>query len=323
MMREPTVSVIVPVYHVEPYLRTCLDSILTQTFADFELILVNDGGSAEETEICEEYAENDARIVYLYQENRGVSAARNAGLNLARGEWIVFVDSDDWLEPDALERLCKAAGQDDADMVFFDTIVEGDGYSWHDKSHYPEGTYSADEMLMALADTSVAPYACTKAGKRRLYEGVRFPEGERWEDAGTMHIPVSRCERIRILPEGLYHYRQRKDSFTKQAAGDGDVYRWRFIQYRKRYDFLRDRLPEAADACVPGLIRCGVRYYCRLGTSRSTRDERRMVRRFLTARPFFLHASGWRQKMAVAGLMLCPAAVRTAVLHEGNRRLSR
>ena len=93
----PEISIIVPVYHVEKQLRRALDSILSQTFTDFELILINDGGNEEESAICREYAEKDSRIVYLTQTNQGQSAARNRGLDQCRGNWIMFVDSDDWV----------------------------------------------------------------------------------------------------------------------------------------------------------------------------------------------------------------------------------
>ncbi|MBQ1446862.1 MAG: glycosyltransferase family 2 protein, partial [Solobacterium sp.] len=104
----PKISIIVPVYHVEKYLERCLDSILGQSEPDFELILINDGGTEAETAICEKYAAMDERIIYRRQKNQGLSAARNAGLALYRGEWLMFVDSDDWVHRDFCRNALKA-----------------------------------------------------------------------------------------------------------------------------------------------------------------------------------------------------------------------
>ncbi len=109
-----TVSIIVPVYKVEPYLRRCVDSILAQTFTDFELILVDDGSPDNCPAICDEYVEKDDRVHVIHQENGGLSAARNAGIDWAfansNSQWLNFVDSDDWVHPEYLERLRNAAG---------------------------------------------------------------------------------------------------------------------------------------------------------------------------------------------------------------------
>ena len=100
-----TISVIVPVYNTELYLHRCIDSILSQTFTDFELLLINDGSTDRSGEICDEYAGKDKRVRVFHKENGGVSSARNIGLDEARGEWIAFVDSDDWVSPKLLEIL--------------------------------------------------------------------------------------------------------------------------------------------------------------------------------------------------------------------------
>ena len=115
---QPLVSVIVPVYNNEAYLPQCLDSIVTQTLSDIEIILVNDGSTDQAGEICKEYAAGDSRIRFLDQENRGPSSARNAGLEVAKGEHIGFVDSDDWIEPHMYERLVQIATEHDCDIVW-------------------------------------------------------------------------------------------------------------------------------------------------------------------------------------------------------------
>lgn len=115
----PKISIIVPVYNVEKYLRRCLDSIASQTFNDWECILIDDGSPDNSGSICDEYAEKDSRFRVIHQKNAGVSAARNAGLDAARGEWIGFVDSDDWIEKDCYEILIEIATRERADVVRF------------------------------------------------------------------------------------------------------------------------------------------------------------------------------------------------------------
>ena len=114
------ISVIIPVYNAEPYLNRCIDSVLASAYSDFEIILVNDGSTDCSPEICRAYAENDIRVVFLSQENRGVSSARNLGLEAARGEWIVFLDSDDFITDDYLSLTAdKAYGQQDLILFRF------------------------------------------------------------------------------------------------------------------------------------------------------------------------------------------------------------
>ncbi len=116
-MANPAVSIIVPVYNVEKYIRRCLDSIVAQTFTDWECILVDDGTPDNSGKICDEYAANDSRFVVIHKENGGVSSARNAGLDVANGEWITFVDADDWIEPETYEVAYKTAIEKDVDLV--------------------------------------------------------------------------------------------------------------------------------------------------------------------------------------------------------------
>ena len=111
------ISIIVPVYKVEKYLRRCIDSIAAQTFTDWECILVDDGSPDDSGTICDEYAENDKRFRVFHQENAGVSAARNKGLDEAKGEWICFVDSDDWIEKEMLEKMYNLAVKNKAEVV--------------------------------------------------------------------------------------------------------------------------------------------------------------------------------------------------------------
>lgn len=146
----PELSIIVPVYKVEPYLRRCLDSILAQTFRDFELILIDDGSPDNCGAICDEYAEKDSRIIVIHQKNQGVSAARNAGLDIARGTYLGFVDSDDWIEPEMYETMIATAKEKQVDVVVCGIQYWADNGELIRKDLIADRSYTNEEMLKCL-----------------------------------------------------------------------------------------------------------------------------------------------------------------------------
>lgn len=123
-MKRPQVTIIMPVYKAEATIRKSLDSILAQTLGDWELVIVDDGSPDSSGSVCDEYAQRDSRITVIHQQNGGVSAARQAGLDMAKGEYVIHVDPDDWVEPEMLDELYKKAKSDDADMVICDFISD-------------------------------------------------------------------------------------------------------------------------------------------------------------------------------------------------------
>lgn len=255
------ISVIMPVFNTKQYLEQAIESVTNQIFQDWELILVDDGSFDGSEKICDDYATKDRRIRVIHQENRGVSEARNTGIKHASGEYVQFLDSDDWLYPETLKTAYEAAINSDSDMVIFDVQYEGEGFSWHEKSTISDGVYDSELILEKLAQPSIPPYACNKFCRRPLYEGVSFPEGEKWEDVATTFYPVSRAKKITVLGKPLYHYRQIKSSITKQALNDKSIYKWRFLQYRKRYEFLKMHFPHIADIAKSTVLKNGLLYY--------------------------------------------------------------
>ncbi len=171
-------------------------------------------------------------------------------------------------------------------MVIFDAQYEGDNYSWHEKSTIPDGLYDSKTILENLAKPSIPPYAWNKFCKRSLYDGVFFPEGENWEDVATTFYPVSRAKKIAVLGKPLYHYRQRESAISKRAFKDGSAYKWRFIQYRKRYEFLKINYPELADLAKESLIRNGLLYYSISLQGKKDRKEKREIFDYLCSREF-------------------------------------
>lgn len=213
----PKISIIVPVYKVEAYLHRCVDSILRQSFSDFELILVDDGSPDNCGAICDEYAQKDCRVYVIHQQNAGVSVARNRGLDWADAysdsRWIAFIDSDDWIHRDYLKILLTAAEESDASIAVC-------GLLWTDRMA-ADAQYG-DLVAMTLdAETTYELHCekmtgpCAKLYEKTLWENVRFPANKRAEDAFVTHIPLFRAETVAVLEEKLYYYFDNSDSFTR------------------------------------------------------------------------------------------------------------
>ena len=214
----PQISIIVPVYKVEPYLRRCVDSILAQTYSDFALILVDDGSPDNCGVICDEYAAKDSRVHVIHQKNSGVSAARNAGLAraFANGcQWVTFVDSDDWVHTRYLEVLHCAAVENAVlfSCCGFCYVQEGEAVS---ENTLPDAlrvnTHSPEDVIYSRNAGIVMSYVCRCLFHIRLLPGIRFPEGRLWDDAYVFPEIIFRTERVAEVNAKLYYYLQRKGS---------------------------------------------------------------------------------------------------------------
>ena len=240
-----TVSIIVPIYKVEDYIRECLDSILAQTYPYFELILVDDGSPDNCGRICDDYAKGDNRIKVVHKVNGGISSARNAGLEVAKGEWIMHVDGDDWIEPDMIESLIEAAQITGADMVFGDFMKYGPSAGYNKLP-----TWSSDKKKSM---TNYIAYVMTtiwgSIAKRSLYadHSLKSPEGISYcED---FHLIVRLChfaKKVVNVHRPFYHYRYRPTSIMsnlnkKTEADEQCVYQdtIRFFKEQGAYEDFR------------------------------------------------------------------------------------
>lgn len=210
-------SIIVPVYQVEAHIDECITSILDQTFRDFELILVDDGSLDRCPAICDVYAQKDSRIRVIHQKNQGLSAARNTGLQAARGDYIGFVDSDDFIEASMYEKLLDNLEREKADISVCGRYkVWGDKKIQEQKSNVYKVMDSA--QALALMNTNVLGYfdvaAWDKIYKRSCFKGIEFPEGKLCEDWFVMYMLFFNAHRIVYDSIPLYNYRQRTGSIT-------------------------------------------------------------------------------------------------------------
>lgn len=217
------ISVIVPVYKVEPYLHCCVDSILAQTYADFELILVDDGSPDNCGAICDSYAEQDARVRVIHQENGGLSAARNAGIEAARGEYLTFIDSDDLITEDCLETLYLTLKKTKADIAVGDmqTFEDGEAVCTQAQPGKEIPTVmSGREACLSIyqMDGKIPVMAWGKLYKTELFAGIRYPVGMIHEDDATTPKLLYRAKEVAQTDNKLYCYRQRQGSIMDTAA---------------------------------------------------------------------------------------------------------
>lgn len=213
MMRSgELISVIVPVYNVADYLEQCLDSILNQTYKEFEVILVDDGSTDTSYSICGEYVKRDSRFHLFRQENKGLSAARNAGLELCRGGYVTFIDSDDFVSPEYLQGMIENLKQADADIAICEHYRLENGTFYFQKHDLNDREIiSSRDAFKRIHQVNYA-VAWGKLFKSSLFRYVRFPVGRVYEDSFTLPKLYMFCEKIVVLPDELYCYRQRSTS---------------------------------------------------------------------------------------------------------------
>ena len=202
----PKFSIIVPIYKVEKYIHKSIDSILKQSFTDFELILVDDGSPDNSGSICDEYAVKDSRVRVIHKENGGVSAARNIALNVAKGKYIAFVDSDDWIEDTLLEECFLCVSNTNADIVIFDWYDTFGEKKFH-KTFNIESFGNIEKIKKGIFYDTIPNLPWNKIYKRRLWENVRFVENVNFEDLVTIPDVFEQAKSITYLQKPLYNYR--------------------------------------------------------------------------------------------------------------------
>lgn len=238
----PLVSVIIPVYNVAPYLREALDSVVQQTYSNLEILIVDDGSTDGSGEICEEYRSDD-RVQVIHQENRGLSAARNTGLDRAAGEYIAFLDSDDAWRPDFIEKMLEAVENADIVVCRYEVHQLRLNSMWKKIEPLAEkGFYGREEALRALADGTINVSVWNKLYRSKLWKEIRFPEGYNYEDIDTTYRIFTLCGKICFLDQPLYLHRKRPGSITNTATKKNlDDLR---LAYEHLEAFVESNIPE-------------------------------------------------------------------------------
>lgn len=246
------ISVIVPIYNVADYLSKCIDSIINQTYRDLEIILVDDGSTDDCPKICDAYKEKDNRIIVIHKENGGLSDARNAGIEIAKGEYISFIDSDDYIDESMYETMLSNLEATDADLCIcgFDRV--NDNGEVRSTFSYKDSELTRNDAFEMLVQGNVYfIISCNKVYKRKIFDDLGFKKGKTHEDEYIMHHVYGECEKIVTISQPFYYYLVRESSITGTVKGnikhfdyaESYIDRMEYFSSIKEQDFAARMLP--------------------------------------------------------------------------------
>lgn len=318
MEKNPLISVIVPIYDVESYLPKCVESVLRQTYTNLEIILVDDGSPDNSGKICDDFAARDPRVRVIHKENGGLSSARNAGLDAAHGEYITFLDSDDWIAEDAYEHLLSVMRKYDVKLVC------GGNYNVSSKTGEQtlgvcpkkEEKITAEAMVGRMfmwegCDSSV----CDKLFHRSMLENFRFPVGKVCEDVAVTYKIILHTDFVAMSEKPFYYYLHRADSITTSAFSEKTFH---FSEHTSViYPYIRDHYPAIANQARYMRVRSLTHVLLLLDSGdKNTREKYlsryRELHRQLRQHTFFILKSPWfGKKEKITDLLLVLGLYRT------------
>ena len=216
---QQKVSIIIPCYNVEQYIEKCLNSVINQTYGNLEIICINDGSTDGTGDILENFAKKDKRIMIIHQDNQGLAEVRNIGKNCASGDYIYFLDSDDYIDIETVEAMVKMLINNDVDIVVSGFYIEYmDGKKTRNNKREIKTCMSSNEALyLYLYTRYINPIACAKLYKKELLLDIAYPKGKLYEDMATTYKIIEKAEKVFYNSYPYYHYIQRKGSIGKIA----------------------------------------------------------------------------------------------------------
>ncbi|MCM1499964.1 MAG: glycosyltransferase [Clostridium sp.] len=256
MKNNRLISIIVPVYNVEDYLEECLNSLVHQTYQNLEILLVNDGSTDSSGEICEKYAKHDSRIRVIKKRNGGLSSARNAGIEVAKGDFIGFVDGDDYVSLDMYEKLLDACEKNASSIAVCHAVTFQDGEKPIESYGYIKKSYCTSDKIVTFRNAlSMSQSVCNKLFQRKLFHEIRFPEGRVVEDAYILYDLLYRARKVSYVALCGYFYRRRVESITtrKYKKKDADF----IICNVRTYCRVKRQIPELWEEALCRVINSG------------------------------------------------------------------
>ena len=237
------ISVIIPVYKVEKYVERCIQSVINQTYENLQIILVDDGSPDNCGKICDEYAKKDHRIEVIHKSNGGLSDARNAGIEVAKGEYVGFVDSDDYIEADMYEVLYNLLKQYNADVSICNFYTVSQGKISIKNADNGINEYNRIEILKEiLLDRNIQSYAWNKLYKKELFDEIKYPIGKKYEDIGTTFFLLEKCNKVVVTGKSEYYYINRQDSIVNNVTETTITDYIELIM--QRYDYIEENIKE-------------------------------------------------------------------------------
>lgn len=253
---QPLLSVIIPVYNVEKYLKRCVDSIINQTYENLEIILVDDGSPDKSGGICDEYAKTDKRIKVIHQENAGLSGARNSGISAAKGDFITFVDSDDWIDKDMYRQMLEYQRANDLDIVCADTYLVKFSKTDFRPLFENDMIFSGQEALNLILTGKIDNAAWNKIYRTIVFGDVRYPLRRIYEDVATTYKVFAKAAKIGYLKKPFYYYFLKNPnsliatSFNVKSRYDA------FVGYKERYEYAKVNCEQdVVDSCYKLMIK--------------------------------------------------------------------
>ena len=240
-MPNELISIIVPIYNVENYLEKCIESILNQTYKNIEIILIDDGSKDNSKNICKKYVDYDNRVKYYYKENGGLSSARNYGIEKSKGNYLMFIDSDDYIDSDMVEKLYDAIIKNNVDISCGGKYLE---FTYETKVINTSGDFFSnreDTLKRILKVDNVDTSCCDKLFSSKLFEQIRFPEGRLFEDLGTLYKIIDISDGLYHIHFPFYHYRKHDNSIINSKFNPKKL---DSIYFRKEiHEFILKKYP--------------------------------------------------------------------------------
>ena len=266
---KPDISIVIPVFNVQHYLPQCLDTLDIQTGVNMEVILVNDGSTDDSLSVCKEYIQRNSNVVLIDKENGGLSDARNAGTKAAAGDYIYYLDSDDWLAPTAIKTLYDYAIENDCEIVQGGFYYAYDDHLLYDiKYKKPFILDRHEAMLELIKNDYVKNFAWGKLYRSDIVKKYLFPKGKYYEDSYWQHLIIHECKRYGVVPTPLYYYRQRNSGISGEfSLKNLDLLRG----YEERLTFVQRMYPEYIKLMVSLLWRMG---YSMVEMAKNTKDKK-------------------------------------------------
>lgn len=248
------ISIIIPVYNVEKYLSKCLDSVISQTYKQLEIIVIDDGSTDKSGIICDEFALKDNRIIVIHQPNGGLSAARNSGLDIAKGEYVMFVDSDDFVESTFCEKPLNIALKENVDIVTFGYFKISNKSTKVNRTNNPRIVQASEAIKLSITlDDVIHGFVWNKFYRRNLFDEIRFPVGRTFEDQGVNYLLYHFARNIYISDEALYHYCRRDNSISKHYYTPRSI-KDRFELWNNRLRFIQKNYPDLESYQIQQLV---------------------------------------------------------------------
>ncbi len=284
-MNSPLISIIVPVYQVEKYLEKCINSIIAQTYKNLEIILVDDGSTDNCPAICDRFQSVDTRIKVIHQANGGLSHARNVGMEMATGDFIGFVDSDDWIEPNMYEVLMSALQDTGADIAVCGRQMETSDSKpvSIDATSCKRKLYSTEEALRTMIKGGgiIRNTVWNKLYKRTVLSNISFPAGKIYEDLLWTPLVIGNAKLIVCMDSPLYHYLNRTDSLShnenlviKRGLDKVEMFHQRFV-------FIQDHFPDLKKLAIQKFQNSCCNEFIRISLNQHHFDENGEIRREL------------------------------------------